>query len=54
MCFVISIVLLIFSYRFYETGNATLGTISVVVALFFIYMMIKNITNIKKRKENDN
>ncbi|WP_457743960.1 hypothetical protein [Sulfurimonas sp.] len=57
MCFVISILGLFLAFNFYQAGDMLLAGGSVVVSLFFIFLMIKNILYVKKMKEdkkNDN
>jgi len=53
MCFVISIVLFILSYKFYENSNTQGALLLFAIASFFAYLMIKNINKIKRDK-NDN
>jgi hypothetical protein len=59
MCFIISIVSLILSYNFFMAGSLMGGVGALLVALFFVYLMIKNILFVKnlknkKRDELDN
>jgi hypothetical protein len=51
MCFMISIISLILSYKLFVNSNISLSILSLSVALFFIYLMIRNIIYIKKNKE---
>lgn len=50
MCFIISIVGLVLGFNFFMADNyfASLG--SVAVSIFFIFLMIRNIQHVKKRK----
>ncbi|MEN4045139.1 MULTISPECIES: hypothetical protein [Sulfurimonas] len=54
MCFVISIVGLFLAYSFYNAGNTLLAGGSVLVSVFFIFLMIRNILHVKKRREKKN
>lgn len=57
MCFIISIVMLVLSFNFYNAGNILLAFGSILTSAFFIYLMIKNILHVKKireSKKNDN
>ena len=57
MCFIISILGLFFAFNFYQSGNFILSIVSLLVSIFFIALMIKNIIYVKKLKEekkNDN
>ena len=51
MCLVIALVLFGLSYGFFIQENLLGGWGSLVGALFFILLMIKNILDTKKRKE---
>ena len=51
MCFVISILGLFFAFNFYQSGNFILSIVSLLVSIFFIALMIKNIIYVKKLKE---
>ena len=56
MCFIIAIVGLILSYNFFMSGDLLLALLPLSVALFFVYLMIKNIIyvrNLKKKNKND-
>jgi len=54
MCFIISIIMLILSFNFFDVGNTLLATITLAVAIFFIYLMVKNILYVKKLKKENN
>ena len=59
MCFIVSVVLLVLSFNFFNAGNILLAVGSLMVSAFFIFLMIKNIQSVKKIKEqrkknNDN
>lgn len=50
MCFIITMVSLIFSYNFFMAGSLLGGVGALFVALFFIYLMVKNIFYVKNLK----
>ena len=57
MCFVIAMVSLVLGFNFFMSDNLLGALGSVVVAMFFIFLMIRNILHVKKLKEerkNDN
>ena len=56
MCFIITILGLILAFNFYHAQELLLAAGSLLVSLFFIYLMIKNILFVKKlrEKKNDN
>ena len=57
MCFVISIVLLLASFTLFNAGNIPVAIGSLIVSLFFIFLMIRNILHVKKlkkKKKDDN
>ena len=57
MCLVISIVMLVLSFNFYNAGNTLQAIGFLVVAIFFIVLMVRNILHVKKLKKeklNDN
>ncbi len=51
MCFVISIIGLFLAFNFYNAGNMLLAAGSVLVSAFFIFLMIRNILHVKKKRE---
>jgi FtsH-binding integral membrane protein len=51
MCFVIAIVLAIFSFNAFMADNILVGFISLIVSVFFIGLMIRNILHVKKIRE---
>ena len=51
MCFVIAIILAIFSFNAFMADNVLLGIITIIASLFFIGLMIKNILHVKKIRE---
>ena len=54
MCFVIAIVLAIFSFNAFMANNILVGSISMVASVFFIGLMIRNILHVKKIREENN
>lgn len=48
MCFIVAIVLLVLSFNFFNAGSTLLAAGSLLVSIFFIYLMIKNIQSVKK------
>lgn len=50
MCFIVSIILLILSFNFYNAGELLLAFGAFVISMFFVYFMVKNILYIKKLK----
>lgn len=53
MCFIMAMVGLILSYNFFMSENLLLALGSLAVALFFVYLMIKNILYVRKLKNKD-
>ncbi|MEA3371338.1 MAG: hypothetical protein U9Q40_08350 [Campylobacterota bacterium] len=51
MCFVVSILGLIFAFNFFNAGNFLLSGVSLLVSAFFIFLMVRNILSVKKMKE---
>jgi len=54
MCIIISVIMLILSFNFFNAEEFLLSSSSFLVAIFFIYLMIKNINLVKKERENRN
>ena len=55
MCLIIAFVSLVYAFVAFNAGNYASGAVSIVVALFFIGLLIKNVTDVKKmRQEKDN
>ncbi len=50
MCFVISIVFLALGYNFFIVNNLVAAISSLAIALFFIYLMLKNVLFVKNLK----
>ena len=56
MCFIISIIGLILGFNFFMAQSYIAAFISVLVSGFFIFLMIKNIKDVKKirgKRKND-
>lgn len=51
MCFIISIIALVLCFNFYMAGNLLLALFSLLVSIFFIILMIKNIKYVKRLKD---
>ncbi len=54
MCFVIAILGLVFAFNFFMAENYLASGGSVVISVFFIILMIKNILHVKKLKREKN
>ena len=55
MCFIITMIGFILAFNFFNAGNLFLAAGSLLVSMFFIYLMIRNIIAVKKlREENKN
>lgn len=57
MCLVISIIMLVLSFKFYNMGSILQASGLLAVAIFFTILMVGNILyikNLKKKKQNDN
>ena len=51
MCFIIAMLGLVMAYNFFMAGNLALALGCVVVSVFFIVLMVKNILHVKKLRE---
>ena len=56
MCFIIAIVGLVMAFNFFMAKKIILAVGSIAVSVFFIYLMVKNIMEVKKirEKKDDN
>ncbi len=54
MCFIITIVGLVLGFNFFMAENYLASLGSVLVSVFFIVLMIKNILHVKKLKKEKN
>ena len=52
MCFIISVIGLILGVQFFMQGLHLYGAFAILVALFFIGLMIKNILHVKKLRSD--
>jgi hypothetical protein len=48
MCLIIAFIAIVYAISAFYAGNTVLGLLAVVVALFFITLLIKNIVDVKK------
>ncbi|MEA1956384.1 MAG: hypothetical protein U9N02_07830 [Campylobacterota bacterium] len=54
MCLVVTAIMLIMSFNFYFAGNILASVGSFLIAIFFIWLIFKNIQRVKKiKKERD-
>lgn len=53
MCLVISILMLVLSFNFYFAQNIIASVGSFLTAVFFIWLMVKNIQRVRKIKKKD-
>jgi len=51
VCFIVSIVLLVFSFNLFNAGSILPALGSLIASLFFIFLMIRNILHVKKSRE---
>lgn len=51
MCLVISMLMLFLSFSFYNAGSILQASGSLVAAIFFIILMVRNILYVKKLKK---
>ncbi|WP_455756040.1 hypothetical protein [Sulfurimonas sp.] len=51
MCFIIAIVGLVLGFNFFMADNYIAALGSVIVSVFFIFLMIRNIQHVKKLKQ---
>ena len=54
MCLVISILMFALSFNYYNSQNYLLASGSLIIAIFFIIFMIRNIIRVKKLKKREN
>ena len=52
MCLVLSIVMFVLSFSFFDSQNYALAGISLLISIVFIIFMIKNIIKVKKMRED--
>ncbi len=53
MCFVIAVVLVIFSFNAFMIDNISVGFITLFASVFFIGLMIRNILHGKENKRGN-
>lgn len=54
MCLVIAVILGVFAFNAIMAGKISLGLLSVAGSLFFIFLMLRNISHVRKlRRDKD-
>jgi len=51
MCLIIAVFSLIYAFVAFNAGNYASGGVAIVIAIFFIGLLIKNVTDVKKMRE---
>jgi len=51
MCLIIAVFSLIYAFVAFNAGNFASGSVAIVIAIFFIGLLIKNVTDVKKMRE---
>jgi len=51
MCFIIAVVSLLYAFVAFNAGNYASGGVALVVALFFTGLLIKNVRDVKKMRD---
>jgi len=51
MCLIIAVFSLIYAFVAFNAGNIASGSVAIVIALFFIGLLVKNVTDVKKMRE---
>jgi len=51
MCLIIAVFSLIYAFVAFNAGNIASGSVAIVIALFFMGLLIKNVTDVKKMRE---
>ena len=51
MCFIIAVVSLLYAFVAFNAGNYAAGGVALVVALFFTGLLIKNVRDVKKMRD---
>jgi membrane protein YdbS with pleckstrin-like domain len=51
MCLIIAVFSLIYAFVAFNAGNIASGSVAIVIALFFVGLLIKNVTDVKKMRE---
>ena len=51
MCLIIAVFSLIYAFVAFNAGNYASGSVAIVIAIFFIGLLIKNVTDVKKMRE---
>ena len=51
MCLIIALFSIIYAFVAFNAGNYASGSVAIVIALFFTLLLIKNVTDVKKMRE---
>ena len=51
MCLIVAVFSLIYAFVAFNAGNYASGSVAIVIAIFFIGLLIKNVTDVKKMRE---
>ena len=51
MCLIIAVFSIIYALVAFNAGNYAAGSVAIVIALFFTLLLIKNVTDVKKMRE---
>ena len=51
MCLIIAVFSLIYAFVAFNAGNIASGSVAIVIAIFFVGLLIKNVTDVKKMRE---
>ncbi len=51
MCLIIAIVSLLYAFVAFNAGNYASGGVAIVIALFFTGLLIKNVRDVKKMRD---
>ena len=51
MCLIIAVFSIIYAFVAFNAGNYASGGVAIVIALFFTLLLIKNVTDVKKMRQ---
>jgi len=51
MCLIIAVFSIIYAFVAFNAGNIASGSVAIVIAIFFTGLLIKNVTDVKKMRE---
>ena len=54
MCLIVAFVSLTYAFVAFSAGNYAAGSVAILIALFFSGLLIKNILDVKKMREEKN